>query len=371
MLVVLLSSIIAIIFAFFDSRGRLRDGMMAGMILATIIAAIRYNYGNDYVSYYNDFTLVGKYSLGDIVFFQEKMQYINPAFKDVGAAILYRLCKPVGFFGFVAITSIFQGCIYYQFIKENVARDYYWLAVFVYLFDFNNYVLQMSMIRQALVIALLVWSWHFLRQGKYVVPIVLAAISFTLHKSSIVFVPFVFLNLLSYKNGKTLVIVILSVTAFLWVSSATIGIVLGRVMDVGLFQLYNESYGMEQGGRIGLARLLLAFVPYLLAIRYFIDAETEDDSRYLVLLSIVGFLILPFSVVIPLISRLCYYFNIFMMSALPLTVARMKDNIARIAFISIFIVLSLYQYYDLFLHSVYTKSYATYHTVFGALISSL
>lgn len=368
MIIILLFSIIALFLAVLDSRGRLKGGMKLGMILMTILAAIRFNYGNDYISYFDDFTLIGKYSISDIIFFQEKMQYIDPAFKDIGAAILYRICKPIGYFGFIALVSIFQGYVYYSFIKENVPRHYYWLAVFVYLFDFNNYVLQMSMIRQALVMALLVWSWHFLKQGKYVLPVLLTLISFTIHKSSLIFAPFILLNLLSYKNGKTVALSVLGITAFLWGASSIVGALLGNVMDLELFQLYNESYGMEDGGKMGMARLLLAAIPYILALLYLIKPQTESGSRYLVLLSMVGVMILPFSFEIPMISRLCYYFSIFIIAALPLSVSQIKRPIVKIVAVGLFMFLSLYQYFDLFLHTVYTKSYAFYHTIFSALL---
>lgn len=367
MLVILFFSIIAIFLAFLDSKERMNGGMKIGIILMTIIAAIRYRYGNDYVSYLDDFTLIGKYSISDIIFFQEKMQFIDPAFKDIGAAILYRICKPIGFIGFIALITIFQGCVYYQFINENVPRKYYWLAVFIYLFDFNNYVLQMSMVRQALVIALFVWSWHFVKQGKYLVPILIALVSFTIHKSSIVLAPFVFLSMLSYKNGKVLTIVTLGLTGFFWLAAGTIGDMVGNIMDLELFQLYNDSYAMEETGRIGMARLLLAFVPYLLTLVYFMKPQTENGPRFLVFLSAVGTIILPFSFVIAMMSRLTYYFNIFMVAAIPITLTSVRRPILRLVSVGIFMLLTLYQYFDLFLHSVYTKSYATFDTIFSTL----
>lgn len=367
MIVVLSFSVIAVFFAFLDSKGKLKDGMKIGMIMMMLLAAIRYNYGNDYVSYFEDFKLMGKYSISDILFLQEKMQYVDAAFKDVGAAVLYRLCKPIGYFGFIAIVSILQGCIYYQLIKENVSRKYYWLAVFVYLFDFNNYVLQMTMIRQAFVMALFVWSWHFLRQGKYILPIIITLLSFTIHKSSIILVPFILLSIFSYKNGKAITLITLGVTAFLWVASTTIGNVIGNVMDLELFQLYNDTYGMEDGGKLGMARLLLALVPYFMALLYFINPSTAKGPRYLVFLSIVGTIMLPFSFVIPMMSRLTYYFNIFMIAAVPITAASFKYPIIKISTVGIFVILCLYQYFDLFLHSVYTKSYATFDTIFSSI----
>lgn len=365
--VVFFFSLIALLLTILDSRQTLKNGMKYAFFIVTIISAIRYNYGNDYMSYQDNFTLIGKYSISDIIFLQEKMQFIDSAFKDIGAAILYRICKPIGFIGFIALITIFQGCVYYQFINENVPRKYYWLAVFIYLFDFNNYVLQMSMIRQALVIALFVWSWHFIRQGKYLVPILITLVSFTIHKSSIVLAPFVFLSMLSYKNGKVLTIVTLGLTGFFWLAAGTIGDMVGNVMDLELFQLYNDSYAMEETGGIGMARLLLAFVPYLLVLVYFMKPQTKNGPRFLVFLSVVGTIILPFSFVIAMMSRLTYYFNIFMVAAIPITLTSVRRPILRLVPAGIFMLLTLYQYFDLFLHSVYTKSYATFDSIFSAL----
>ena len=91
MFVVTLVNILALFLTILDSKRILKKGLKYGFILVSIIAAIRYDYGNDYMSYLHDFNRVGQYSLSFIFEFQEQLQYSDAVFKDLGAVTMFRL----------------------------------------------------------------------------------------------------------------------------------------------------------------------------------------------------------------------------------------------------------------------------------------
>lgn len=367
MLVILFFSLIAIILAALDSSYELDYGMAIGFVVMTILAAIRYDVGTDYMSYYDDFNMVSSYSYGDLLFMQESLQNVDPVFKDIGTSLFYRSFASVGFFGFVAFISIFQGWIYYNFIVENVEREYYWLAMAIYLFQFEFFVLPMSMIRQGFVIALFVWAWHFIKKNNYWIPVVIAVFSFSIHKSCIIFIPFLFFYLVPLRNGKLVVISILVIAIIMLGAAKITGSLLESIMGGELFAAYNAAYADEGGGEIGMARILLALIPFVLALFYLWNEDTIDGPRHLVFLSVVGTLLLPFSFIIQMITRLGYYFNIFMVAALPITIWQIREQVLRYLLMAVILLLFLYEYVNLFTGTIYTEKFINYQTIFSVL----
>lgn len=367
MLAVTFFNILAFLLTLLDSNKALKGGMKYGFILVTIIAAIRYDYGTDYMSYLKDFNRVGAYSISYIWENQEQLQYSDAVFKDLGSVILFRIFNPFGFFFFAALISSLQGFIYYQFIKENVRRNYYWLAIFLYLFQFEFYLLPMSMIRQGFSIALFVWSWHFIRQRKIFLPIILALLAISIHKSAIIFIPFMVLSYFPIKNGRLTSILLVGVLIVIFSTPSLVHLLFENIAGAELLEIYVKSYEDEADGSMGIIRKVLAFIPFFLSINYIRHENVKPALRTLIVLSTIGVLILPFTSIIALISRLCYYFNIFMIVAIPISLGVIKNNIIRYFFTLIICASTVYQYYDIFFHSVYTKSYLEYQTIFNML----
>lgn len=369
MFVVTLTNILALFFTILDSKRILRNGLFYGFIIITVIACIRYNYGNDYMAYMRDFERAGQYTFSYIFENQEQLQYSDAAFKDIGAITLFRIFHPFGFFFFAGLISLVQGCIYYQFIKENVRREYYWIAIFLYIFQFEFYLLPMSMIRQGLSIALFVWSWHFIKRKKIVIPILLALISISIHKSAVIFAPFIFIaRYMDFYNGKLLSLILLFTLVFMIGTSSLVNSIFEEIAAVEAFSIYIDSYGDEASGEMGLIRKILAFLPFALSLYSISRTSTSLENRTLLFLSTIGVLILPFTSIIALILRVCFYFNIFTIVAIPISLISFKNKVVRYCLCTFILLCTAYQYFDIFLNSVYTKSYAEYHTIFSAPI---
>lgn len=366
MFVILLASIMALYLTILDSTKTLKNGMAYAFVLVTLIACIRYNVGNDYMSYKYDFERVGKYSLSFIFSEQQNIKNYDSLFKDIGAVTLFRILHPFGFYIFAAGISIIQGCVFYQFIKENVSRKDYWIAIFIYLFNFDFYVLPMSMIRQGLVISMFVWSWHFIRQNRYLIPIVITTIGVTLHQSSIIIFPFLFIKFLPFNKGKLMATIFLCICVVFIVASGILNSLYSGIMELEAFKIY-AGYEEEGGSKLGFIRKFLAYIPFILALLYIINSKFNVNSKALVAISIIGTLIIPFTSIVQLISRLCYYFNVFSIVAIPVSMYTITNKLVRYSIVSIILVLLFYQYIDIFRDSVYTNSFMEFHTIWSDL----
>jgi hypothetical protein len=58
MYVLLFFSLFTILLTHLESKGQLKNGMAIGFVIMTILAVIRYDYGNDYMNYYRCLSLV-------------------------------------------------------------------------------------------------------------------------------------------------------------------------------------------------------------------------------------------------------------------------------------------------------------------------
>lgn len=359
MFVIVSVSIIALFLAFLESNRNLKHGLLLGFLLITIVGAIRYNYGTDYIGYSEDFKNAGSYQISDFFYFKD-------AIKDFGWSILMKIFQPLGFFSFVAFITFLSNYIFYRFIKENVEREDYWLAMFLYLFTFDMYVLQFSMLRQGLVIALFVWSYHFIKKKKYILPIILTLLSISFHKSSIIIVPFLFLGMVPLKNGRLISITLLALFLVFFISRNFINDLLNSVIQLDLLSTYQSDYMQEGGTGIGV-RAILSYIPFLVSIYYFWDKKTVNGPRYLVLLSMIGTLIAPFTTIVHMISRVGYYFDIFTIASVPIAYKHINNKIIRLFLLLILIIITIYVYFDRFTNSIYTNSISQFHTIYNAL----
>ncbi len=364
MITIVSVSIIALVLTILDSLRVLKGGMRWAFILITIIAMIRYDYGNDYMGYYDDYKLFVNVGMKSVLDYSD-------LFKDVGWSlfcIVFSIFGQYGFYILVALISLFTNIVYYKFITENVDRKYYWLSMFIYLFTFDMYVLQLSMIRQGLAIAILVLSYSYLRKGKILVPLVLCLIAISFHKTAIIFLPFIFLSKLKWEEyGKWISVLLLGLFIFLFASTTFVESIFGGIMALEMFSIYESSYGMEEGNQIGIRRCL-EFIPFFVALYFLgLNRTKGNNNRYLVLLSTMSTLLFPFTTIIHMISRLCFYFSAFYVVSIPLTYSKICNSLIRYGLFGIFMGVTLYMYFDSFTHPVYVKAFSQYKTIFGVL----
>lgn len=360
MFVVVLTSILAELLSVLDSKKILKNGLLYGFILVTIIAAIRYDYGNDYRNYMRIFATANKYPI-------DQLEQLDSTFKDVGAVVIYRIFYPLGFFSFVGFASGFNGWVFYKFITQNLRRNEYWLGFFIYLFQFDIYCLPMSMIRQGIAIALCVLAFQFLVKKQNWKSILILLIAISIHKSSVIFAPVLLLKMIPVKSGKTIVLLLLLMCVLCFSSSFIIAYLFENVLNIPALQFYFGQYGNAVATELRFIRKFVIFFPFIFALIYLWHSEFKSKSALLVVVSTIGVLTLPFSEIIPLMSRLAYYFNVFVICGFPISLRIIRNKIIKYGVISIFLVFLSSLYYSVFTESVYTVAFENYNTIFSLL----
>lgn len=363
MFIVFITSLMAFVLTFFESRGKIRHGMLWGFVMITTLGVIHYDYGNDYMAYFNIYNEITRFPFN----FE---QIINKElFKEPGWAILCYLFKNFGgFFAMVAVLNIIQNILVYRFIKSNVEKQWWSMAIFIYLFSTSLYLLNFSMMRQGFVVCVFLGIWNLVKNKKWWWALLILYLCTFIHTSAFVLLPFAFWGFIPNGHGKTWAIIYNVLLIFLWISGETLNALFISLMDVEEIKEYLEYYGDKQITKSYGIGFIMNILPFFVALYYLLTNKDTDKKQNIVLLSIISFIITPFAHIIPMIGRLSAYFSIFRLASIPIIYSSIKRKEIRFALITIFIAMTLYDYWLFFNNSVFAKSYSTFHTIFEEIL---
>ncbi len=374
MVVVISVSILAVVLTYLSSRSKRnqRSLFVLAFFLVTILQVIHYDYGTDYMGYLGDHMLYNK-SWDELLYLR---RIRHGAFKDMGWVLIQMLFPgKYGFFLFVGIISIIQNYIYYVLIRDYVVLSDRWKAMTIYLFMTNYYILNFSGIRQGFAVALCIGAILLALKGKLWVAIAIALLAASIHISSIVFLPFLFLSKLKLRRGRLFAVFFTAVAAALYLSTTLLGDIYTKI--IGLFPLLSRNYGhyikmmSAAGGSLGFG-FLMNSIMYIIII-YFIYKRFEEftqEQKIFMMLICVSFLLIPFSTHLSgIISRLGTYFTVFEIVAVPLVYSKIRNKIARTGAGAVYVFMMMYSYYEFFFVSEWSsESYATFKTIFSAIL---
>lgn len=367
MIVVTLFSTIAFLLTLLDSKKLLSGGMRLGFFITGFIAVIHYNYGNDYMVYYSDF----------ISFMQRDwslMQVLDGKankFNEIGWGLIYYTFSSfgrTGFFMIVGLISVFEAWVYYNLINKYVAREWWWLAVFVYLFTPGFYVYNFSMLRQGFVIAGFVSLFDIIKERKWFIAVPIIFLLTRIHTSANILYPFAFAGFLPVKKpaAYSIFFIVGFIACFLSVSIAQE--FFDKFMQVQEFATYAEVYksGKNSTTTYGIG-FVINLLPFLVALLYLTKKGIPPTNALLVIIACVGSMTIPFAEIMPQVSRISLYFTTLTIATIPITYAAIKQPVFRAGLIGIYMFITCYGYVTFFAHPVWTDHFSTYHTILEAI----
>ena len=361
--VVIIVGLLAMLCAYLESIGKLKYGLKIAFGIITVFAAIRYDFGNDYMGYLDGFNRYKNYhgSLFDIEALIEMQGH-----GDYGWVFLNLIASPIGFFNFVILLSILENWIIYDFVKTYVPKKWYAMAIFIFVFNPNLMVLGCSMMRQWLAICIFVFSFRFIRDRKPILYFIFIFIAISIHGSARILLPFYFITYLkgnSFSLKRLFWFVPLLVGWFVIAPHLLVDNLewLFSLSDVEAFSIYDEG-STEQYGILGIVAYFLFPIVCLSQIRRF-----DPDSRLLILLSFITIILWPFGLIISMILRLSFYFMIFSVVVYPMVMEKLqKINTALVfVFLPIVIIPAVRDFFTFFQSPVWIEYFSQYHTIFS------
>ena len=367
MFLVTVISLIAVLLSYISKQRKYDSLFKIAFILITYIACIHYNFGTDYESYYRIYNEIN--SSFDLKFFSVTEDYgIEPLWAFLNL-VFSTFGDPIGFFMMVAFLNVVQNLIYYKLINKYVDPKNRWLAMLIYLFSTNFYLLNFSMIRQGFAISIVVLSVIYLLEDKYIKSILLVFIAGLIHTSAFIILPFLLLRLVKMENSKIIVLALWGAFVVFLMFSSLASSMIFSILGSAIFGGYENYSSTYSGTGLGLG-VALDSVAYI-ATSYILlsdSAKMTYSHKIMSILMFVSFVILPFLQYIMILGRIAFYFNVFSIVVLPMVYSCMKIKPIRLICMFIYLFMLCYNYIDFFNPSHWAyQGFKTYHTIFEVL----
>lgn len=350
-------AIIAVLLAYLGRRENQHSYLLlSAFVILTAFLSLGYYWGNDvsiYETWYDGFVKSG-------ISWWEFSQYEDFTQKEYGYICINLLLKPLGFWGMRAVLFIIENLIIYWFIKTHVNRRWYWLAVFIYVFNPNFWVLSSSMMRQWLAMCVMLLSVMRFEKGKIFQHILLLLLAFSIHFSAVIGLVFFPLSLLQKKNSMLSFTILAASLIVFWILSPLFIDYLALFLKTEDF--YQIGY-MDTHGGVGITSISFLLI-YTFILFCSIKAKQQQNlSCWIVMLSA---LIMPLLSYGELISRIGYYFTIFSIVSFPLFMDNPKvDKATKYILTTVVVLYYIYAFFLFFNSPTWIKAYGTYHTLIG------
>lgn len=347
MLTALAINSIAILFAWLAAHSK-KEWLFVSQFLLTIFYGIRYDYGNDYWNYYE--------------VFKKCASGFDPTLIEPGWGIINVACQPIGFMGMVFLLTLFEYYVVYKHIKLYVPRKYWWLAILVFTMTFNFQLLGCSMMRQFLAMVILLYTIKYIANRNILKFLLVLAIAFSIHKTSIVFLPTIILGY--YKPNVRNWILISSYVCFVSVLFV-VSIRYIEYFQIAATILDDDKYNSYLLGNEG-SYSYTVIVDILIMILLMLKCPSNKFTSIVCLISLISYILLPFTFVVVMLLRLMLFFSFFFIFSIPDMFSSINNKIVRYGLMSIFIMLMLKRTITSMSGETYGEYYNTFQTIFSA-----
>ena len=351
----LIFNIIAVFFAWLQSNGGYKHGLKLSLFTVFIFLALRYDYGNDYMGYLENFLDINKSGV-----FRADLFIIKG--NELGWFYLNRLFDPLGFFAMTAFLAALSCYVLFRFIKKYVPPQYYWFAVFLYVFKPTNMLVLSSAMRQEVAGVLFLLSIDYIIQKKVIKYLILIYIATLFHTSAVFLFPFILLGFINWKIKFYQIILVFAIFI--------LPIIFTRELYdyiQSITRLYFDYYSVyleedfENSKGLGFAYIILS---YLIAF-YFSQNDNNKENNLLYKIAIISMLIVTVSFGVLLISRINLYLYPVMMAVFPIVFTKIKNAEFRFGYISVNILYTIYQFFVFFQSELWGRYFGEYHTIFS------
>lgn len=349
----MLFNLLVVFFAYLDSYKDFKYGLKISFTLIFIFLALRYNFGNDYKSYYNGYIKVNSYT---------SINYFNNLFRfEPGWLFLCRVFKSLGFFSLIIFLAFFNSIVYYWFIRRYVPKMYYWLGVFIYVFDPGFMLTHLSAMRQSIAISLFIISIPYIFNRQLIRFVLCILIAYLFHRSAFILLPLYLLGYLNWKINTVTAAIIVSVFISLFLFGKFFLPYLNKLITNNF-----EKYEVYQGGAaIGTGLGVIYFSAVFILVLYY-ERFQHKETAVVFKIAIISFLFLPLGLLVQMIGRVGMYLAPSIIIAYPIILKNIKKTIFKAIYITLLLFITTYTFFQFFNSEVFGEAFSKYQTIFSA-----
>lgn len=279
-----------------------------------------------------DWTYYGKYYLLQLNWnFQQLQDYTR---YEIGFKILTKIISIIwnnkNFYAFILATlSIVPiGYTIYKYSKLP------FLSIIIYI-SLDFYAFMFSGLRQAIAIAILLYSYKYIVNNNKFKFIVANLLAISCHYSSIVFLPVIFLRKIKLTRNKIILIGIIGVVIFLGKNA------IFSFINTFFYDNYTSSVTNSYNWM-----LMCIGITCLCLICYKKVIENNKSANKLYVIVSIGAIMMLFSPIVSDTLRIANYFYIFIILLIPEVIYNIKKNNDKVSILTVttFILFAIYIY---------------------------
>ena len=352
---IIIFSSLCLALTYLQDKGQMKRGMLYGFTIMTAFLSIRYNYGNDFMTYVDIFNDVRVLDWDEL----DRLTRYN----EIGWLVLCKVFSPLGFQWLILFHTIFVFTTFYYLINKYVPRGWKWLAVFFFLFNCNILVIYLSMLQQSLAICCFLIAVDKALDKKVLYMVLWSALAYFSHRSAIISFPFV---LFAYTSSSWIIVLTSVFSIGLMVSMIVDSSIAANLLSYALsnIDLLGNAYedyteGEKMGSGLGLIAEAIVFLP---VAKYYKKLSLVE--KVIVFLFFVNIVVFPLQYIILLFARVRYYFAVFGTLAIPMIMNKTKTKVIRNTIIAITVFITFWNYWGFFHSATFYKNFYIFHTIF-------
>lgn len=340
------------------------------MTIAFVFAAIRYEFGPDWFSYYEIFNQLK--DLG-VKGYLSRFDHSEPLFIEYFSLFpSYTL--------FLATNSFFWFGLYTLFFTKFVDEKYYWFVLLLLFFDINCILNNLVAMRQAISSFLFIAAFFILykngysKKGKLYFFLIMVVCSL-FHTSCLLLIPLVFINQkrksLFFSSWYVIIVILLSlITLFLgrhFITTAISGVLVQNVEELQRYEAYLDTFNNSFSDSQSLIRYFILIVLSIIPLFFIIyQGKKEQNSTYITIYKL-GIIIATIGCIMGggIMSRYMMILNPFYIAALTRSLSSSNSKPLNALVVACVSFASIYSFYH-YLQADYCVSFLTYQTVFSA-----
>ncbi|MBR5547924.1 MAG: EpsG family protein [Clostridia bacterium] len=323
-------------------------------IILFVFAAIRYDFGNDYMGYYEHFQVIKL--TGESHFEKE---WLYTALNELSP----------NFFFMVALMSLAFVIVLWRLVNKQVFPELVWAALAILLFNPYLFLMDLSAMRQTMALVMFIIAVGFANKQRIIFYCLLICAAMLFHSSAIILLPFYF-----WANDKKVSrvgsCVIAGVILLLLFSPTVIMDIIEQALT--LFDSKNYEHYFSQGMQNSVRATLLTSISLIYILINL--PELEGNALRNAKLWCIGISFNVLAYRISMLTRMEMYFTIFSIVAFPMMIknswkvaqrhSKLYNFINQWALPALIILVYALRYYSFFTNPMWEDFYQ-YQTIIG------
>lgn len=359
----MINYIIFTIFITFFTLTEISKRFVSGLLLAFffifIAAAIRYDYGYDYLMYAKEFVKINKI---DATLWPSRIRRL-----EYGWIYLNKLFAYVGFNYLIIFLSLIYSFTFSYFIKNTLDKKLYPIAVLLFLLIPGIFMIQQTLLRQTVAVLLFLISIILIQQEKpFIWSLTVLLFAQFFHHSALLLLPVLFTKFFNLKKVHIYFILVLYVILFFTCYYGIFASPIFKFINF-TFPKYSYLWGPDYYNKIRLNSglgLIFSSLNFFI-ILFFREKFLQKNSLKIMFYCIIIFyLITPLCLLMGYFQRLNFYFEVFFIIIIPMVYSFIANKKLKYLYLGANILFASYNLVKFFQNDLPEHKFSNYQTIF-------